>query len=96
MMANSDGGSRADSWYVAFRNPELPGGRLRPDDQNVSNRVRGEAVRIGPAGGRLRRERWHAQPTSTKKTIGLSQVLSWLEFHKSDFVHDHPMIKKTS
>ena len=94
MMANSDGGTRADSWYVAFRNPELPGGVYVRTTRTF--RTEYEAKRF--ASDRLAEgcdvSAGTLNPHRPKKPIGLSQVLSWLEFHKSDFVHDHPMIKK--
>jgi hypothetical protein len=78
-MANSDERPCADNWYVAFRNPELPGGVYVRNTRTF--RTECEAKRF--ASDRLAEgcdvSAGTLNPHRPKKTIGLSGVLSWLD-----------------
>ena len=78
-MTLSDDGPRADSWYVAFRNPELPVGVYVRTTKTfrtewAAKRFAAERLEEGcdVSAGTL-------NPHYPKKTVGLAQIAGWLE-----------------
>ena len=94
-MTDGDGGSGVDSWYVAFRNPERPGSVYIRTTRTF--RTESEAKRF--ASDRLAKgcdvSAGTLNPHQPKKTVGPSQISSWLESHQQGFVSDHRMLNKT-
>jgi hypothetical protein len=94
-VTGGGGGSGVDSWYVAFRNPKRPGSvyvRTTSTFRTESEAKRFASDRLAEgcdvSAGTL-------NPHQPKKTVGSSQIMSWLESHQRGFVSDHRMLKKT-
>jgi hypothetical protein len=78
-MADSDGGSPVDSWYVAFRNPGLPSRVYIRTTRTF--RTECEAKRF--ASDRLSEgcdvSAGTLNPHYPKRTLGLSQIVPWID-----------------